>query len=120
MRQDSFKSAALGALTDVLRRLGHDTPPLRVETGLSPNDRRLYATILGGHLGSSQQTRMGQRPRRPDCGRARHRLLGPRVIGPPGHFDPVRWQRVVDAGLIFADQWGAKASGPTSQQKREV
>jgi hypothetical protein len=29
--------------------------------------------------------------------------------GPPGDFDPVRWQKVVDGGLKFADQWGAKA-----------
>jgi hypothetical protein len=29
--------------------------------------------------------------------------------GPPGDFDPVRWQRILDGGLKFADQWGAKA-----------
>jgi hypothetical protein len=28
---------------------------------------------------------------------------------PPGDFDPVRWRRVVDAGLIFADKWAADA-----------
>jgi hypothetical protein len=29
--------------------------------------------------------------------------------GPPRDFDPVRWQRVVDAALIFADKWAAEA-----------
>jgi hypothetical protein len=29
--------------------------------------------------------------------------------GPPGDFDPARWQQVTDAALIFCDQWAAKA-----------
>jgi hypothetical protein len=29
--------------------------------------------------------------------------------GPPGDFDPVRWQQVTHAALIFRDQWAAKA-----------
>jgi hypothetical protein len=35
------------ALNDVLRRLGHDSRPLRIEAAVFPDDQKLVGTILG-------------------------------------------------------------------------